>query len=134
MPCWRLRAPAFREWAPAPAVTPTTPPPATTRTCLALAKGESACQIIFWVGSLIIGELERFVEKQPKPLRDQEKSCWEWPAWSCRFSSLSFKTILKPTSRGSKRAVFLAQNRWRRVNSPKTPKLLKSLWTHLVFL
>jgi hypothetical protein len=49
-------------------------------------------------------------QKLLKSLWDQEKSCWEGPAyrWSYRFSSRSQKMILSATFRGSKLAIFPA--------------------------
>jgi hypothetical protein len=43
-------------------------------------------------------------QKLLKSLWDQEKSCWEEPVWSYRFSSRGQKMVLSATFRGSKKA------------------------------
>jgi hypothetical protein len=42
-----------------------------------------------------------------KPLWEQEKSFWEGPTLTFRFSSRSLKIILSPTFRGPKFEIFL---------------------------
>jgi hypothetical protein len=61
-------------------------------------------------------------QKLAKSLWDQEKSCWEGPGWSYRFSSRSLKIILSATFWGLKLAIFTARWDLGHEANPKNPK------------